>query len=140
MLEVMNLAGVSALNNFLPLAWQQALQSSQDISISDWILKSTASDGLPALWHRSRSVYVRVQIERHVCYSSRVMIGLRCQRGLFHRLDDVLDDIVRLNAFGLTFEVEDQPVPQDRLGHGLQVFAGHMIAMVEDGADLGTEY
>ena len=43
------------------------------------------------------------------------------------------------NVLGLAFEVEDQPVPQRGVGTGAQVFARDVVAVVEDGADLGGQ-
>ena len=53
--------------------------------------------------------------------------------------EDVVDDVVGLDVLGLAFEVEDQAVPQGRVGHGAEVFAGDVVAVVEDGADLGGQ-
>ena len=45
--------------------------------------------------------------------------------------------VVGLDALGLALEVEDQAVPQGRRGHGAEVVAGDVVAVVEDRADLG---
>src|SRR4051812_13961800 len=59
------------------------------------------------------------------------------QGGLPQVRQDVRDDVIGLHVLGLALEVEDQAVSQRRRGDGADVLAGDVIAVVEDGPQLG---
>src|SRR6266478_1555231 len=55
------------------------------------------------------------------------------------RLQDIGDDGVGRHTVGLALEIEDDAVTQGHGSHGADVFAGDVVAAVEDGAQLGRQ-
>ena len=58
---------------------------------------------------------------------------------LFGCIEDVRDDVVRLNVLGLPFEIQNQPVPQHIRRYVSQVITRYMIALVKDSMNLGCQ-
>src|SRR5947208_10301577 len=55
------------------------------------------------------------------------------------RLDEPLDHVVHRDPLALGGEVHDQPVAEDRRGHGDHVVAGHVIRNPQGGVGLGGQ-
>ncbi len=62
-----------------------------------------------------------------------ILSGTLSDRGRRLRLDeDLVDHLVGDHPLGLTFEVEDQAVPEGRLCHGLDLFEGNVVLALEE--------
>ncbi len=53
--------------------------------------------------------------------------------------EDLGQNIIRLDSVGLAFKVEDQTVAKHLRRGGAEVFSGDMVAMIENGEDLGGQ-
>src|SRR5688500_8111713 len=63
----------------------------------------------------------------------------RDQLALSDRFEDALDHTVGRDAFGLSLEIQKQPMAEDSGGHRAAVLFGDLVAVVEDGADFRSE-
>src|ERR1051325_4729027 len=50
---------------------------------------------------------------------------------LRHRLQQPLDDVLDGDAFALGGEVEDEAMPQDRMGDGSDIVGGHVMPAIQ---------
>ena len=52
---------------------------------------------------------------------------------------NLVDHIIGADAFGLSFEIQNQTMSQNRLGHRFEVFPCDMEAFIKNRTNLGTE-
>src|SRR5262249_45029840 len=68
-----------------------------------------------------------------------IMLRSSGQSRFAHAFEDIADDRIGLQALGLPLEVKNQAMAKGGRGDGADIFAGHVIAIVEDGPQFGGQ-
>src|ERR1700674_1112530 len=116
----------SANSTLKPL---KGLRCSPERKPSTIVLALSSSVPRRAMTAGSRNCRVRVLVDT-----------LQAALGHRHGVQQPIDDRVRGDALGLGVEIGHDPVPQNRLGEGLNVLDRHVIAAVHQGARLGASH